>query len=146
MLSLLPFYGQRAMSKTQLKVLWIGIGIFMLMCLFPPMTYGYRFVLERGDISLSRLCIQLAIVVVITVGFIYSLKVDPELILKIPCFFLYLFGYRGERRPYAEVLEEARNKKDKTNIRFFWVVLLVLLLLALIVVGLSYKGIASWSP
>jgi len=135
------------MSKTQLKVLWIGIGIFVLMCLFPPMTYGYRFILERGNISLSRLCIQLAIVVAITVGFIYSLKVDPELTLKIPCFFSYLFGYHGgHRRPYAEVLEEARNKKDKTNVRLFWVVLLVLLLLALIVVGLSYEGIASWSP
>ena len=79
------------MNKTQLKVLWVGIGIFVLMGLFPPTTHGYNFVLKRGDISLTRLLIQWTIIAVITAGFIYNLKVDPELILKIPCFFLYLF-------------------------------------------------------
>jgi len=129
------------MNKTQLKVLWVGIGIIVLMGLFPPTTRGYNFVLERGDISLSRLLIQWVIVAAITAGFIYSLKVDPELILKIPCFFLYLFDLG--RRPYIELLEEARNKEDKSDIRRFWLLLLALLLLALITFGLSYEGTAG---
>ena len=141
MLLLQPFYdGRRAMSKAQLKVLWVGIGIFVLMGLFPPTTRGYNFFLEKGDISLSRLFIQWAIVAAITAGFIYSLKVDPELILKIPCFFSYLFDLG--RRPYIELLEEARNKEDKSDIRRFWLVMLALLLLALITFGLSYEGTA----
>lgn len=126
------------MNKTQLKVLWVGIGIFVLMALFPPTTRGYNFVLNRGDISLSRLLIQWVIVAAITGGFIYSLKVDPELILKIPCFLSYLSDFG--RRPYVELLEEARNKEDKSDIRRFWLVLLALLLLVLIIVGLSYEG------
>jgi len=126
------------MNKIQLKVLWVGIGIFVLMGLFPPTTRGYNFVLERGDISLSRLLIQWTIIATITAGFIYSLKVDPELIVKIPCFFSYLFDLG--RRPYIELLEEARNKEDKSDIRRFWLVLLALLLLALIIIGLSYEG------
>ena len=47
------------MSKTQLTILWIGIGIFVLMGLFPPylmfesqrgdhVSAGYRFILDRG--------------------------------------------------------------------------------------------------
>jgi len=143
LLLLLPFYGQRAMSKTQLKVLWAGIGIFVLMGLFPPTTRGYHFVLNRFDISFSRLCIQWAIVAAVTTGFIYSLKIDPGLILKIPCFFSYLFGYcGGTRRPYAELLKEMGNKKKKADITRFWLVLLALLLLAFILFGLSYKGTA----
>ena len=139
MLLLQPFYdGRRAMSKAQLKALWVGIGIFVLMGLFPPTTRGYNFVLNRGDISLSRLLIQWAIIAAITAGFIYSLKVDPELILKIPCFLSYLSDLG--RRPYSELLEEMRNKEDKSEIRRFWVILLALLLLALIIVGLSYEG------
>ena len=126
------------MNKTQLKVLWVGIGIIVLMGLFPPTTRGYNFVLERGDISLSRLLIQWTIIATITASFIYSLKVDPELILKIPCFFLYLFDLG--RRPYIELLEETRNKEDKSDIRRFWLLLLALLLLALITFGLSYDG------
>ncbi|GAG30297.1 unnamed protein product [marine sediment metagenome] len=126
------------MNKTQLKVLWVGIGIFVLMGLFPPTTRGYNFVLNRGDISLSRLLIQWAIIAAIMAGFIYSLKVDPELILKIPCFLSYLSDLG--RRPYVELLEEARNKEDKSDIRRFWLVLLALLLLALIIIGLSYEG------
>jgi hypothetical protein len=129
------------MNKTQLKVLWVGIGIIVLMGLFPPTTRGYNFVLKRGDISLSRLLIQWVIVAAITAGFIYSLKVDPELILKIPCFFLYLFDLG--RRPYIELLEEARNKEDKSDIRRFWLLFLALLLLALIAFGLSYEGTAG---
>lgn len=128
------------MNKTQLKVLWVGIGIFVLMGLFPPTTRGYNFFLEKGDISFSRLSIQWAIVAAITAGFIYSLKVDPELILKIPCFFSYLFDLG--RRPYIELLEEARNKEDKSDIRRFWLLALALLLLVLIAFGLSYEGTA----
>ena len=108
---------------------------------FPPTTRGYNFFLEKGDISFSRLFIQWAIVAAITAGFIYSLKVDPELIVKIPCFFSYLFDLG--RRPYIELLEEARNKEDKSDIRRFWLVMLALLLLALIVFRLSYEGTAS---
>jgi len=126
------------MSKTQLKVLWVGIGVFVLMGLFPPTTRGYHFVLNRFDISFSRLCIQWAIVAAVTTGFIYSLKIDADLILKIPCFLSYLFDLG--RRPYIELLEEARNKEDKSEIRRLWLLLLSLLLLALIVIGLSYKG------
>jgi len=122
------------MNRTQLKVLWVGIGIFVLMGLFPPSTRGgYHFILDKSNVSISRLCIQWAIVTVITGGFICSLKVDPDLILKIPCFFFSFFG----GCLYGEVLEETRNKKDKANVKCFWVILLALLILALIIVGLS---------
>ena len=128
------------MNKTQLKVFWVGLSIFVLMGLFPPTTRGYNFVLARGDISLSRLLIQWAIVAAITTGFIYSLKIDPELTLKIPCFILYLFDLC--RRPYTKVLEEMRNKQDKSEIKRLWLILLAILLLVLIVIGFSYKGTA----
>lgn len=110
------------------------------MGLFPPTTRGYNFVLARGDISPSRLLIQWALVTAITAGFIYSLKVDPELILKIPCFFSYLYDLG--KRPYAELLDKVRNKKGRADIKRFWLLLLVLLLLALII-GLSYDGTVS---
>ena len=71
------------MSKTQLIVLWLGIGIVVLMGLFPPGTLGgYGFILEARSVSLGRLIIEWAIVVLITGGLIYTLKVDPDLMLK----------------------------------------------------------------
>ncbi len=128
------------MNKTQLKALWVGIGIFVLMGLFPPTTKGYNFVLDRGDISLCRLLIQWVITAAITAGFIYSIKVDPGLILKIPCLLSYSFNLG--KRPYAELLEEARNKEDKSDIKRLWLLLLLLLLLVLTIIGLSYEGTA----
>jgi hypothetical protein len=126
------------MNKTQLKFLWVGIGIFVLMGLFPPTTRGYNFVLNKGDISFCRLLIQWSVLAVVTAGFIYSLKIDPELILKIPCLLLYVSDLG--KRPYAELLEEVRNKEDKSEIRRLWVMLLALLLAILLIIGFSYEG------
>ena len=71
------------MTKTQLKVLWIGIAIFVLMGLFPPKethdpagSYadGYGFIFTVDDIAFSRLFVQWVIVTVVTTGLIYTLK------------------------------------------------------------------------
>ena len=76
------------MSKTQLKVLWVGIGIFVLMGLFPPhkmlgatgihsISVGYHFIVSKDqvrEIDPVRLCVQWAIVAVITGGLLYTLK------------------------------------------------------------------------
>jgi len=120
------------MNKTQLIVLWIGIGILILMGLFPPGTRGgYDFILEARSVSLSRLIIEWAIIVMLTGGLICSLKVDPDLMLKIPC----LFSSWLRKRSYQEVLKDA--KEDKHNLIVFWLVVLVLLLLLLIAIRLS---------
>jgi hypothetical protein len=82
------------MGKSRLKILWIGIIIFVLMGLFPPKeshtpagSYadGYGFIFTVDNIDFNRLFVQWAIVAVVTGGLIYSLKVDPELMLKIRC-------------------------------------------------------------
>jgi len=69
------------MSKTQLVVLWVGIGIIVLVHFFPPGEYSvwgngveYKFILNSPNISISRLFIQWAIVAVVTGGLIYTLK------------------------------------------------------------------------
>jgi len=82
------------MSKTQLKVLWVGIGIFVLMGLFPPRKsvmyitpigagfeewkkparYGFILTMSTQNIALNNLFIQWAIVAVVTGGLIYTLK------------------------------------------------------------------------
>jgi len=112
--------------------LWIGIGILVLMGLFPPGARGeYNFILEARSVSLSRLIIEWAIIVMLTGGLICSLKVDPDLMLKIPCLLSSLL----RKRSYQEILKDA--KEDKSNIIGFWVVVLVLLLLALIATRLS---------
>jgi hypothetical protein len=111
------------------------------MGLFPPGARGgYSFILEARSVSLGRLTIEWAIVLMVTGGLIYSLKVDPELPLRIACWFLcYLCG-----RSLAAYLDEARNKMHRTPIRWFWVIVAVLLLLVLIIVRLSLPARAIW--
>jgi hypothetical protein len=110
------------MSKTQLIILWIGIVIFVLMGLFPPAQIRssrggryieYEFILNSANISFSRLFVQWAIVAIITGGLIYSLKVDPDLILKFRCFILSR-GYDpdGTRNLYEKRLKRERKKRE----------------------------------
>ena len=85
------------MSKTQLKVLWVGIGIFVLIGLFPPTgsaQWPYDFLLLGADVNVSHLCIHWAIVAVVTFGLIYTRKVDPELKIKANavCYYVALGG------------------------------------------------------
>lgn len=107
------------MNRTQLKVLWVGIGIFVLMGLFPPHTGRFG-----EDIDVGALCVRWVILAVVTGGLIYSLKVEPELLqkvlkmwrdpelkLKIVSFYSYLDGVG--QRSYREILEDARAKKRK---------------------------------
>ncbi len=111
------------MSKTQLKILWIGIVIFVLMGLFPPAesfspensyAAGYGFISNVGNVAFSRLFIQWAIVAILTGGLIYSLKVDPELILKIRCRYLsWLSANEDSSLPYEELLKSERDKRKK---------------------------------
>jgi len=98
--------------------LWIGIFLFVLMGLFPPAEYltregshakGYGFISNVGNVAFSRLFIQWAIVAVITGGLIYSLKVDPELIMKIRCRFLSWFS--DSSQSYEELLKSKREKR-----------------------------------
>jgi hypothetical protein len=123
------------MSKTQLIVLWAGIGILVLMGLFPPGTRGgYDFILQASSVSLGRLCIEWVIVVLITGGLIYTLKVDPDLMLKIPCLLSSLLRPRS----YQEILKDAKEAKHtKHNLIVFWVIVLVFLLFALVAIRLS---------
>jgi len=71
------------MNRTQLMVLWIGIGIIVLMGFFPPAeshtpldsyAEGYSFIMIVDDIAFSRLFVQWAIVAAITGGLLYTLK------------------------------------------------------------------------
>jgi hypothetical protein len=78
------------MNRKQKICLWLGITVFGLMGLFPPFispepywTGGrprfYQFILYTyGNIDISRLCIQWAMVVVVTASLIYILKVKTE--------------------------------------------------------------------
>ena len=111
------------MSKSQLKILWIGLVIFVLMGLFPPKeshdrggSYadGYGFIFTVDDIAFSRLFVQWAIVAIITGGLIYSLKVDPELIMKIRCRYLsWLSANSASPQPYKELLKSEREKRKQ---------------------------------
>jgi len=108
------------MSKTQLIILWIGIVIFVLMGLFPPKEYntpigsnadGYGFILTVDNITFSRLFVQWAIVAIITGGLIYSLKVDPDLMMKIR--FRFLSWLSDSSQSYEELLKSEREKRKK---------------------------------
>ena len=82
---------------TQLTILWIGIGIFVLFGLFPPTgssRWPYDFILAGPSVDVSLLCIHWAITVVVTSGLIYTLKVDLELKNKTNalCFWGALIG------------------------------------------------------
>jgi len=111
------------MSKTQLKILWLGISIFVLMGLFPPKesftpinSYvdGYGFIFTVDNIAFSRIFVQWAIVAIIIGGLIYSLKVDPELILKIRCRYLsWLSANEDSSLPYKELPKSEREKRKK---------------------------------
>ncbi|MHC4464263.1 MAG: hypothetical protein ACYS30_22965, partial [Planctomycetota bacterium] len=131
------------MNRTQRVVLWIGIGIFVLTGLFPPGARGgYTFILQARSVSLSRLCIEWAFVVLVTGGLIYAVKIDPELMLRLPCWLLcYLSG-----RSFGAYLDEARNKMHRTPIRWFWVLVLTVLVLFLIAIRLSIpaRGTTSY--
>ena len=136
------------MNRTQLIIMWVGIAILVLMGLFPPGTRGgYDFILEARSVSLSRLIIEWSIVIMLTGGLIYSLKIDPDLMLKIPCQLLSLFHLsewffpRSERRSYQQILKDAKEDKSKTIV--FWGIVLVLFLLVLIAIRLS---IPAWIP
>ena len=105
------------MSKTQLKILWIGMVIFVLMGLFPPKEYntpegshadGYGFIFTVDNIDFSRLIVQWAIVAVVTGGLIYSIKVDPELMPKIRSWF-------SGNVNTNEKLAQQNNNRPKTD-------------------------------
>jgi len=93
------------------------------MGLFPPSEFhtgggseanGYGFIFTVDDIAFSRLFVQWAIVIIITGGLIYSLKVDPELILKIRCRYLsWLSANEDSSQPYEELLKSEREKKKQ---------------------------------
>ena len=112
------------MSRAQLKILWVGIIIFVLMGLFPPKEFntpegshadGYGFIFTADNIDFSRLFVQWAIVAVVTGGLIYSIKVDPELMLKIRCrFFSWLSANEDSSQSYEELLKSEREKIKKT--------------------------------
>lgn len=62
-------------------ILWIGILLIVLMCLFPPWVYqgefaGYAYLFSNwlGSLDLVRLIIQCAIVGLITGALLYTLK------------------------------------------------------------------------
>ena len=105
------------MSKKQLKVLWMGIALFVLMGLFPPevqyfrgerCAVGYEFILTAPNIAFGVLLVQWVLVVAVIGGLIYSLKVEPELILKIRCRILTRLL---AKQPYEELLEREREKR-----------------------------------
>jgi len=104
------------MTKTQLKVLWIGIAIFVLMGLFPPTGSSYfppyDFILTGANVDVCLLCIQWAIVAVVTGGLIYILKFDPELILKIRCRFLSWLSANANTN---QKTVQQNNNKPKTD-------------------------------
>jgi len=63
--------------KKQLIILWIGIGLVVLACLFPHFSsYNeYEFILSgRGHIDLARLATEILIIVLLTAGALYTSK------------------------------------------------------------------------
>ena len=110
------------------------------MGLFPPGTRGgYDFILQASSVSLGRLCIEWVIVVLITGGLIYTLKVDPDLMLKIPCLLLpFLLSSLSRPLSYQEFLKDAKDaKKYNHHIVVFWVIVVAFLLLAIVAIRLS---------
>jgi hypothetical protein len=80
---------EQKLNTKQLIVFWIGIGILILMCLFPPWTgetYSYHFILWHpiffrwgeeiipARIYTTRLIIQGVIISLIAGGFLITLK------------------------------------------------------------------------
>lgn len=83
------------MSNKQLTVLWFGVCLIVLMCLFPPWldrgekALGYRFILTQeigqGEyiyktirIDSRRLIFQCVVVVLLTGAGIYTLRVKGK--------------------------------------------------------------------
>ena len=68
------------MNKKQLISLWIGLGVAILMVLYPPVEsrYGlsFEFVwdLGSGSVVTGFLCLQLVVLTAVTAGAIYTLK------------------------------------------------------------------------
>ena len=88
------------------------------MGLFPPKesltpvgsyAEGYGFIFTVDNIAFSRLFVQWAIVAIIIGGLIYSLKVNPELMLKIRCRFLIWLSANEEEE---ELLKTERDKRQ----------------------------------
>ena len=80
------------MNRTQLIVMWIGVALFVLMGLFPPhklldasgnsISMGYYFIISKHqprEIDAVRLCVQWAMVVIVTSGFLVILKDKKKL-------------------------------------------------------------------
>lgn len=122
------------MSKTQLTVLWAGISVLVLMGVWPPTSRGgYDFIVGATNASVGRLMVEWVIVGVLIGGLIYSLKGEPDLLLKIYCRFSQAVGQWG--RSYQDILTDTKN--NKTKMMRFWVVVLLLLLCGLLVIRLS---------
>ncbi len=92
------FHNCSAMNKKH-KIIWIGIAVVVLMCIFPPWirvielegsrayrSIGYHFLLappkskgiESYSIDLGRLIIQCVIVSLITGGLLYTLRTEQS--------------------------------------------------------------------
>jgi hypothetical protein len=82
------------MNRKQTIVMWIGIGVFVLMGLYPPtpaykrgLSYGrdwnYTFILDANEVVLEKLVAQWAILAAVTGGLIYTLGIYPNLFQKI---------------------------------------------------------------
>ncbi len=85
---------QKKMNKKQLKCLWLGVIIIVLMGLYPPWYFpstrdgfkvrlpaGYKLMLttEKGArVDITRLYVQWVMVGVITGGLIYTFKDKPK--------------------------------------------------------------------
>ena len=85
------------MNNKQLKILWLGIGIFALVGLFPPTgssQWPYVCMLLGAKVDVVCLCIHWAAIAVVTGGLIYTLKVDPKLkdTTNKACFLVALAG------------------------------------------------------
>lgn len=77
--------------------MWLGIGIFALVGLFPPTGSSqqpYVCILLGTDVDVIYLCIHWVIIAVVTGGLIYTLKVDPKLkdTTNKACFLVALAG------------------------------------------------------
>ncbi len=77
------------MNRKQIIILWVGIAIFVLMGLFPPWVVyeqGHLYFLHKltlfspirtnngSRIDVPRLCVQWAMVAVVTSGLLITLK------------------------------------------------------------------------
>jgi len=68
------------MNKRQKVVLWVGLGLFVFMGLFPPLSRGYGcLVTTRSSIQFGKLLIQWLILSPVIPGFIYALRGDKKI-------------------------------------------------------------------